>query len=100
MELTPEQQQAYYDSLPNQPAQRRRKRSQRGQRLSRALVHVDKETKDILTELSVNSGTPQIQLVSLAIRLLANAGNELIEKQLAGASDEPQRGDVDERSES
>lgn len=87
MELTPEQQQAYYDQ-PAQPSQRRRKRSQRGQRLSRALVHIDKETKDILTELSVNSGTPQIQLVSLAIRLLANASNEIVEKQLAGASDE------------
>jgi hypothetical protein len=75
MELTPEQQQAYYDSLPKQPAYKpsqRRRRRQNGQRLARSLVHIDKDTKNLLTEMSLVSGVPQIQLVAYAIRTMAD----------------------------
>lgn len=105
MELTPEQQQAYYDSLPKkpayQPSQRRRKRSKKGNRLSRSLIHVDQSTKDLLVAMSQATGAPQIQLVAYAIKTLSEVmqaeqlASELAEaNKVAGErSGEPQRGE-------
>lgn len=61
-------------------AVRRRKRSANGTRLGRELVHIDKDTKEFLREMSIASGLSQIQLASLAIRSLAesNAFNETV----------------------
>lgn len=104
MELTPEQQQAYYDSLPKQPAyqpsQRRRKRSKKGNRLSRSLIHVDQSTKDLLAAMSSASGVPQIQLVAYAIQTLSQVMQaEAVAAEQAEANKVIERGD-DERSES
>lgn len=78
MESTSEQQQQQYV-----PSQRRRKRSQRGQRLARSLVHIDGSTKAQLVDMSTATGIPQIQLLALAVNLLANANNQLVQEQLA-----------------
>lgn len=68
---------AYLDELAKisgnrSASQRRRKRSKKGNRLSRSLIHVDQSTKDLLAAMSQVSGIPQIQLVTYAIKTLSD----------------------------
>ena len=79
MELPPEQQVLEsFEPLKKladeyRPSQRRRKRSSRGNRRSRSLVHVDRSTKELLAEMSKASGAPQVQLISYAVQTLGRA---------------------------
>lgn len=78
-----------------QPSQRRRKRSKKGNRLGRSLIHVDQSTKDLLAAMSSASGIPQIQLVTYAIQTMSDV---MQAEQLAAEQTEVNK--VIERSES